>query len=286
VASKQKTAKRRAYITAIPLVLVNAVAFSGQFAYINDHFLWIPPAKVMFAIALESVALFLAYMAHQALMSEDSAYGLRLSSYAFGAVIGLMNYSHYAGPGMKPTFEAVATGLMSVASPWLWGIYSRRQSRDQLKAKGLIEPRAVKLGVFRWLMFPGRAWKVFRLSVWLNINRPDEAIAAYESGQLEALLLEQAEDYRRELEADPDAADSHAEPPGPELVTLAELGPLGTAQSKADAVRVALAELGESVTAAMVADWLSVRGWDVSPKYARTAIDRERERNERRSVTA
>ena len=213
------TSKRRAVITAIPLVLVNLVAFSGQFAYIKDHVTWLPISQVVFALALESVALFLAYMAHQALMAEDSAYGLRLSSYAFGAVIGLMNYSHYAGPGMKPTFEAVATGLMSVSSPWLWGIYSRRQSRDALKAKGMIEPRAVKLGGLRWVLFPVKAWKVFRLAAWRRVDTADEAIDAYERDADTKAALEQAkEDYLRKSNGWPellDAAESNADEPSP-----------------------------------------------------------------------
>ena len=58
------------------------------------------------------------------------------------------------------------------------------------------------------------------------------------------------------------------------------------AETKADAVRAAMAELGESVTAVMVADWLGQRGWDVKPNYARTAIARERERNERQRIAA
>jgi hypothetical protein len=251
---------KRAYVTAIPLVLVNVVAFSGQYAYIKDHVTWLPIGQVVFAVALESVALFLAYMAHQALMSEDSAYGLRISSYAFGAVIGLMNYSHYAGPGMQPTFEAVATGLMSVASPWLWGIYSRRQSRDQLKAKGLIEPRAVRLGQLRWLLHGIRSWRVFRSAVWAGVNRPDEAIASFDLDQPVSL----PESHVNEL-------------PGPELMSIHD-SPLAMAESKADAVRVAAAELGESVTAAVLADWLNARGWDVTPKYVRTAISRDRRR--------
>jgi aspartokinase len=44
---------------------------------------------------------------------------------------------------------------------------------------------------------------------------------------------------------------------------------LETAASKADAVRVALAELGETLTASAVAEWLSQRNWHVTPAYVR-----------------
>jgi hypothetical protein len=234
--------QKRTIIAAIPLVLVNIVAFAGQFGFIRDHIDWPLFGQIAFALSLESIALFLTYMAHEALMSEDSAYGLRILSYSFGAIIGIMNYSHYAGPGFKPTFEAVATGLMSVSSPFLWGIYSRRNSRDALKAKGLIESRAVKLGGLRWLFWTRESFGVFRAAVWSGENRPDVAIA----------------DYEAERERTPAAPL-----PQPERASLA------TARTKADAVKVALAELGATLAASEVAAWLSERGWDVTPAHVR-----------------
>ena len=248
-----KRAQRRARITAIPLVLVNLVAFFGQFAYIQEHVQWPGIAQVVFAIALESVALFLAYMANQALMSQDSAYGLRLSSYVFGFIIGFMNYSHYA-PGFHPTFEAVATGLMSLASPWLWGIYSRRQHRDLLYAKRLLSPRAVKLGFLRWVLWPGRSWKVFRWAAWTGTNEPDEVLAHFAVAQAAELAAEQAQ---KAIEAAPD------------------LNPIEAARSKSEAVRIALNELGDAVTSAVVSEWLNQRGWDVKPNIVRMVKARD-----------
>lgn len=169
-----------ALVTAVPIIFVNIVAFAGQYGYIHDHLNWPTIGQVIMALALESIAIFLAYMAHQALMAEDTAYGLRMASYAFGVLIGLMNYSHYAGPDWRPTFVALVTGGMSMASPWLWGIYSRRVSRDALKARGLIEPRAVKLGALRWLLWTDSTWKVFRRAVWLGVHDPKTAVDGWE----------------------------------------------------------------------------------------------------------
>lgn len=236
---------RRTIIAAIPLILVNAVAFAGQFAYIRDHVHWILAGQIAFALALESVALFLAYMSHEALMAEDSAYGLRILSYLFGGIIGAMNYSHYSGTGMRPTFEAVATGLMSISSPFLWGIYSRRNSRDALKARGLIESRAVKLGPLRWILWLRESAGVFRLSVWHGENNPAQAIADWEASRAQHERSEPA---------------TEAQEPG---------AALATARTKADAIRAAIAELGESLAASAVADWLRERGWNVSPGHVR-----------------
>jgi len=253
-----KRTRKRAIVTAIPLLLVNIVAFGGQYAYIHEHVNWLTPGQVIFALALESVALFLAYMAGQALTSGDSAYGLRIASYVFGLAIGFMNYSHYAGPGMTPTFEAVATGLMSVASPWLWGIYSRRQSRDILKARRLLPDRAVKLGFLRWAMWPGRSWFVFRRAVWLGVNEPDQALTLWEAQEAELAL---------------EAAQIEPEPV-PEIEPPKTHQALSMAQSKAEAVRIAFAELGEAVGSAVVAQWLGEHGWDVTPSSVRTVKTR------------
>ena len=79
--------------------------------------------------------MYLAWQAHLALAADDSALRLRLAAYAFALVIGVMNYSHYMAAGWRPTFAAVTFGLMSVSSPWLWSVHSRRVSRDALKAR-------------------------------------------------------------------------------------------------------------------------------------------------------
>ena len=279
--NKIKTRRRRAVITAIPLILVNAVAFAGQFGYINAHIPWGVFGAVIFAIALESVALFLAYMANQALMSEDSALGLRLASYLFAAIIGFMNYSHYALPGMVPTFEAVATGLMSLASPWLWGIYSRRQSRDLLRATNQLSPRAVKLGFLRWVLWPKQSFFVFRRAAWSGLNDIDEALTLWVDPEPEPELIEvpavkegSKESFLLTTARVPvERSEKAIEPP----VTLAALA---DAHTKADAVRFALNELGQSVGSGVVAEWLQARGWDVTPSSVRTVKARMRPSDE------
>jgi hypothetical protein len=133
------------------------------------------------AVALESVAVFLALHAHVAALADDSALRLRLASYGFAAVIGAMNYSHYAAPDWRPTFAAVAVGLMSASSPWLWAVHSRRASRDQLRERGLIEPHAVRLGATRWLWHPLRSARVTWYATWAGVSDPREAIGGWET---------------------------------------------------------------------------------------------------------
>jgi uncharacterized protein DUF2637 len=237
--TKQRT---RLIITAIPIVICNLIAFTGQLSFIRDHMAWPLIGDIGLAAGIESIALFLAYMAHDALIQEDSAFKLRIGSYLAAGIAAGLNYSHYSRNG-HPNFAAIATGLMSFASPILWGIYSRRISRDVLKAKGLIESRSVKFSAVRWLWWPGRTFRVFRLAAWSGEQEPTTAITQWES----------AETAKRE------ASDN----PPDEPKTLAN------AVSKADAVRIALCELGDS-KASDVTAFLDANGWPgITPAYVR-----------------
>lgn len=174
--AKERAGHLRAVAAAIPVVLVNAVAFAGQFAFLRAHLPWPLPGQVMVAVALESVAVYLAFHAHLAQLANDSALRLRLAAYSFALIIGAMNYSHYARPGWRPTFAAVAVGLMSAASPWLWSVHSRRVSRDRLMDAGLVEPHALRLGATRWLWHPLRSARVMWHATWEGITDPAEAL--------------------------------------------------------------------------------------------------------------
>jgi hypothetical protein len=244
--------KRRLIIAAVPIILVNVIAFSGQLAFLRDHLSWPLPGLIMFAAALESIALYLAFMSHEALMAEDASFRLRMGSYAVAFIVGLMNYSHYSPDG--PTFVGLATGLMSAASPALWGIYSRRNSRDALKAKGLIESRTVKFGGARWFWWPLRTFPVFRHAVWTGETDPAAAVAQYDSERAAMVPSEPRMSLRDSI-------------------------------SQADAVRVALRDSDLSA-APEIASWLAARGWpSVTPAYIRQirSIDGRKDASERRS---
>lgn len=168
----------RTIAAAVPVVLVNVVAFAGQLAFLREHLPWPPAGQVMVALALESVAIYLAWHAHLAQLANDSALRLRLVAYGFALLIASANYSHYAAPGWRPTFAAVAVALCSAISPFLWGVYSRRVSRDRLIAQGLIEPHALRLGMTRWTWHPYRSARVMWLATWEGTTDPAQALAA------------------------------------------------------------------------------------------------------------
>jgi hypothetical protein len=193
-AAIERTRGHRAWMTAVPVILVNFVAFYGQLSFFQAHrvirasdVLVVIPVAVaaVIALALESIAVYLAWQAHIARKSHDSALRLRFGAYGVGLGIGVLNYSHFCGPHWKPNAFAVSFAMASAISPALWGVYSNRESRDDLKRQDLIEDHAVRLGVTRWFWYPLRSAKVQRLAAWAGENRPAAAIALYEQRRAE-----------------------------------------------------------------------------------------------------
>lgn len=170
-----------AAITAIPIVLVNIVAFYGQYDYLTHNLAAPRIITTIMAAALESIAIYLAYQAHVALIADDTALRLRLGAYSVALLIAALNYSHWMKPGWRPTATAVAFALCSAISPVLWSIHSRRSSRAILKSKGLIEDHAVRLGATRWSWHLLKSVQVMYRATWIGENRPDRAIALYRS---------------------------------------------------------------------------------------------------------
>ena len=204
----------RGWLAAIPVILVNAVAFYGQLAFLRGHLAAPSAVQALVAVALESIAVYLAWQAHLAQLADDSALRLRLAAYGMAALIGAMNFSHYAAPHWRPTFAALAFALCSAVSPWLWSIHSRRESRDALKASGLIEPHAVRLGVTRWMWHPLRSPRVMWHATWAGENDPAKAIALTEASAA-AKVADGGEDGDGESAADDMSPPSPADPPVP-----------------------------------------------------------------------
>ena len=140
-----------------PLILVNAAAVYGQVQWATVNLTHGSIAlAVVFALTVESIAVYLAYEAHAALLAGDASFRLRAASYLAAGLVGVLNYSHFAGPGLHPTAAALAFGGLSSISPWLWSIRSRSLRRDQLRAAGLIDPRSAHFAAAKWVNFPIR----------------------------------------------------------------------------------------------------------------------------------
>jgi hypothetical protein len=164
----------------VPVVLVNTFAGIGQTLWAMDH---ISPAlggypvvtAVGFAATLESIAVYLAYQAHRALMAGDAALRLRVASYAAAGTVGALNYSHWSAD-WSPTAVAITYTGFSVISPWLWSIQSRSMHRAELRAEDLIDPRTVRFSMARWTLYPVRTFTAFRAAVWAGVVDPAVAI--------------------------------------------------------------------------------------------------------------
>lgn len=172
---------RTALFLAVPLLLVNLAAVWGQAGWAYDHitsggFLGFVVALV-FAGAVESIGVYLAWEAHESLMADQASAFLRFGSYAVGLLVGLLNFWHFSATSMA---AGIAFGGLSAVSPWLWGIWSRARNRTRLAELGLVDVRGVKLSTARKVWHPVRSVRVLSWAAWEGITDPAVAVAGWQ----------------------------------------------------------------------------------------------------------
>ena len=171
-----------------PLVLVTGFAMYGQIGYGYDHYSADDTNPVLrlgvaigAAVAVESIALYVQWHAHDALLLEATATAARLrrASYLIALAVAGVNYAHFAGPGLAPTAGAIVFALFSAAGPWLWGLHTRRAQQVQLKREGKVDSSGAVFSSERWRAFPWRTWQARRFSIDFGIDHPREAWERY-----------------------------------------------------------------------------------------------------------
>lgn len=202
-----------------PLLLVNALAVYGQVAYAYDHIAlsgWPTFYRVLlavgFAAAIEAVALYVGWQAHASLLVKAyaAARWRRVASYLLAAVVGGINYAHWAN-GWTPTEAAIAFGLLSLLSPWLWGMHSRRVQHIQLVKEALIDEAGAQFSTKRWRRFPVRTYRAVSWSIEHNVRDPQQAWNGYR----EEWLAQRRKRATVEALPVPTAADREASTPAP-----------------------------------------------------------------------
>lgn len=265
---------------AAPLLLVNTAAVYGQAGWAYDHLGYLGhswPIALLFAAAVESIGIYLATEAHAALMAGDASARLRFGSYAVGALVGTLNFAHFAAqPGYRPTPLALTFGLLSSISPWLWAIRSRSLNRDRLRELGQVDPRAVRFSMLRWVLYPLRTFTAFRGAVWDGLVHPAEAVAAADARRESTSLLSPPV-ITATADTDRPAIATEPAPVPAEVVAQVrrELAPANPAGSSGDSTEVAPApsprtgrKNGRAATATKTA---RTRGKRAAPSPRRTA---------------
>lgn len=197
---RDRNRRARAEFTAklrpvLPLLLINGGAAYAQAAYAYAEIApteWNAPSKVVFALAfalaLESIAVYVQWHAHDALLqrAHATAASLRRASWGIAAVVGAINYAHFAKKGWEPTAAAVAFALLSLLSPWLWGLHTRRAQHVQLLAEdaNLIDEGGVEFSPQRRRAFPIRSWNAKRWSIDNGEQDPRRAWEGYNAERL------------------------------------------------------------------------------------------------------
>jgi hypothetical protein len=175
-----------------PLVIINLAAIYGQVSFAYDSIApgeWSMWAKICLAIgvasAIESVSLYVSFHALDALLlrSFGTSAKLRRTSYLIALIVGLMNYSHFTTSMLKPTAAGLTFGMLSLVSPWLWGLHARRERHVQLlnEDSRLIDEAGVEFSPERWKAFPIRSFMARRYALDEYITEPKEAWQLYKS---------------------------------------------------------------------------------------------------------
>ena len=174
----------------LPLVMVNVAALVGQsiwtYQQLTEHFLAdhhraAALSAVLMGLAMESISIYLSVQAHAAMMADQASGGLRLGSYLIGAVMAVINFSHFSAEPVDSVALGSMFGIASLVSPWLWAVDSRAAHRAQLAARGIVDPRGVKLSTVRKMTAPIRSLKVFIWAAWAGETDPVKAVRGWES---------------------------------------------------------------------------------------------------------
>ncbi|MEW2442765.1 hypothetical protein [Micromonospora marina] len=173
--------------TVAPLLLVNAAAVGGQtgYAFTRTPESWPAPARLavalVYAATVESIALYVNWHAHDALMhrATGTAAEMRRRAYLIAAVVAAMNYSHFDGEHWTPTPFAVGSGMASLLSPWLWGLHTRRVQQLQLLRADLVDETGAVFDRKRRRAFPLRTWRAERWSIEHHVRDPRVAWDGY-----------------------------------------------------------------------------------------------------------
>lgn len=179
----------RAARPVVPLLLVTGFAGIGQVLWALDHVApptWGWPLRVVMAIgaaaAVESISLNVQWHAHDAHVHGRmaSAARLRRASYVIAALVAAINYAHFAGPDGSITPAAVMFALFSAASPWLWGLHTRRVREIHLAEAGAaVDTAGAVFAPIRWRLFPLRTFGAWRWSIDHAVIDPTEAWTGY-----------------------------------------------------------------------------------------------------------
>lgn len=210
--------RKGGWLLVAPLLLVTSFAIYGQVVTgLENYTAGDDPDYVRWGVALgaaaaiESIALFVAWHAHDALLLKASATAARLrrASYLIAAAVATINYWHFSDQ-WRPTAAAVVFAVFSASGPWLWGLHTRRIQHLQLLREGQADSTGAVFSAERWRAFPLRTYRARRFSIDHGITDPREAWETYraEKATLPATLVaDRPEAVGGEVPFEPTAAD-------------------------------------------------------------------------------
>jgi hypothetical protein len=168
-----------------PLLVVTGCAMYGQIAFGVDAYSPAAtpvPVRLLIAVAVavgvESIALYVQWHAHDALLKKATATAARLRRVSYLIALGVagVNFAHFYDQSIP---AAVVFALFSASSPWLWGLHTRRVQHMQLLREGQADSTGAVFSAERFRAFPLRTIAARRWSIDHGVTDPREAWEGY-----------------------------------------------------------------------------------------------------------
>jgi hypothetical protein len=215
----------------LPISLVTGLAMYGQVVYALAAITppeWVLPLRLLLAcsvaVAVESIALYVQWHAHDALLHNHTltAARQRRVSYLLAFGVATVNYSHFAAAGWNPTPAAVCFALFSAAGPWLWGLHTRRAQRVQLSREGQLDSTGAVFAAERYRWFPIRTVLALRWSIDHGVTDPRLAWEGFKADHERQRAARRARRAARAAERAARRPRGAAQPPEPPPIVLLE----------------------------------------------------------------
>ncbi|RPE27311.1 hypothetical protein EDD38_7456 [Kitasatospora cineracea] len=160
-----------------PILAPMAVAWTGQSQFAIQILDWVFVASLLYAAAYELTTVYWAWLYHQARTDGDSGWEYRLATWVFAAGAAVQQWWHYSNH-WHATPRAVTYSVMSGVGVLLWEGRARLLHRRKLRSEGKIPSARPRIGLVRWVRYPGRSWTAWSLTILEGHRTLDEAWTA------------------------------------------------------------------------------------------------------------
>lgn len=176
---KLSAAAVRQFMVCGPIVAPMSVAWTGQGRFAMAVLGWAFLGGVLYAAAYELTTVFCAWMYHEARKDGDKGWEYRIATWLFALGSAAQQWWHYSD-NWNATPRAVTYSTMTLVGLAVWELYARLVHRRKLRSDGRIGGVRPRLGLVRWVRYPGLSWSAWSLSILHGYSTLEQAWSAAE----------------------------------------------------------------------------------------------------------